>query len=208
MDTTDSAQGSPPPGPGAAATPAPGLRRPGRAALFVTVRSLTTVTVLLAAYYLLPFTGKKVDATALILGLSAVAVIFTAQIRSIARSDHPRLRAVEALATTVPLFLLLYATTYYLLEASTPGSFTQPLTRTDSLYFTLTVFSTVGFGDIVALTEPARIVTMTQMVGNILAVGVATRILFGAVEAAVRRQSTDTRAPQEPQELQEPQEPQ
>lgn len=203
MDATDSAQGSPPPG--GPAAPADGLRRPGRAALAVTLRSLATVTVLLVAYYLLPFTGKTVDVTSLVLGLSGVAVLFAVQIRSIALSDHPRLRAVEALATTIPLFLLLYATTYYLLEASTPGSFTQPLTRTDSLYFTLTVFSTVGFGDIVPLTEPARVVTMTQMAGNILALGVATRIVFGAVEAAVRRQSADTRGPQEPQVPQEPQ---
>ncbi|MEW2413168.1 ion channel [Streptomyces sp. NPDC046866] len=194
MDATGSSPGSTPPA--GTATPARGRRRPGRAALVVTVRSLGTVTVLVCAYFLLPFTRKSIDVTTLALGLTAVAAIFALQIRSITRSAHPRLRAAEALATTMPLFLLLYSTTYFLLEESAPGSFTEPLTRTDALYFTLTVFSTVGFGDIVPRTEPARIVTMTQMTGNILAVGVATRIVFGAVEAAVRRQTAGTREPQ------------
>ncbi|MFJ3882929.1 ion channel [Streptomyces sp. NPDC090077] len=142
MDATGSAQDDyPPEGP---TSPAGRPRRRVRPALVVTIRCLATVAAVLVAYCLLPFTGKQGDITALVLGLSAVAVIFAVQIRSIALSDHPRLRGVEVLATTIPLFLLLYATTYYLLEASGPGSFSAPLTRTDALYFTLTVFSTVG----------------------------------------------------------------
>lgn len=189
MDATGSSHGSTPPGPAPAR---PAKPRRGRAALVATLRSVLTVTVLVAAYYLLPFPRKTFNSTALALGLVGVAVIFASQVRAITRSDHPRLRAIEALAITVPLFLLLYSTAYYLIEESSPDSFTEPLTRTDSLYFTVTVFSTVGFGDIAACTQPARIVTMTQMVGDILILGVATRVLFGAVEAAVRRQSAAT----------------
>lgn len=191
MDGTGSSPDGTPP----AGTAAPGRIRPGRTALVVALRCLTTITILVAAYFLLPFTRRDVDVTNLVIGLSAVTAVFALQIRSITRSDHPRLRAVEALTTTMPLFLLMYSATYFVIEESAPGSFSESLTRTDALYFTLTVFSTVGFGDIVARTEPARILVMTQMVGNILAVGVATRILFGAVEAAVRRQTSGTRDP-------------
>ncbi|MFF5446461.1 potassium channel family protein [Streptomyces sp. NPDC012888] len=187
MDGTDSSPGGAPAG--GSPSPTPVRRMPSRAAVASTLRSVSTATVLVAAYYLLPFSRHHVNAATLALGLTGVAVVFALQIQSITRSAHPRLRAVETLATTVPLFLLLYATTYYLLEESAAGSFTEPLTRTDALYFTLTVFSTVGFGDIAARTETARIVTMTQMAGNVILVGVATRILFGAVEAAVRRQA-------------------
>ena len=38
------------------------------------------------------------------------------------------------------------------------SNFSEPLTRTGALYFTVTVFSTVGFGDITAKTEAARLV--------------------------------------------------
>ena len=43
------------------------------------------------------------------------------------------------------------------------ASFTEPLTRADALYFTVTVFSTVGFGDITAKSETARVVLIVQM---------------------------------------------
>ena len=46
------------------------------------------------------------------------------------------------------------------------GEFTQPLTRTDALYFTVTVFSTVGFGDISPKLEAARVVLIAQMLSH------------------------------------------
>ncbi|MEV4441110.1 potassium channel family protein [Streptomyces sp. NPDC049577] len=67
------------------------------------------------------------------------------------------------------------------------GEFTEPLTRTDALYFTLTVFSTVGFGDITPETHEARIVTMVQMTGDILLLGVAAHVVVGAVQSALGR---------------------
>ncbi|MFH8572612.1 potassium channel family protein [Streptomyces sp. NPDC017993] len=131
------------------------------------------------------FTGGT--AAGLVVGLVALVLLFAGQILLITRSSAPRLRAVEALSTTVPLFLCLFSTAYYLLERGEPGSFSEPLTRTDALYFTLTVFSTVGFGDITPQTAPARVVTMGQMTGNILLVAVAARVMVGAVQAGLRR---------------------
>ena len=59
-----------------------------------------------------------------------------------------------------------YATLRPLLEENedtiSAGNFSEPLTRTDALYFTVTVFSTVGFGDITAKTEAARLVVTGQ----------------------------------------------
>lgn len=84
----------------------------------------------------------------LVLGLVAVSALLAWQTRSVSRSPYPRLRAVEALATVFPLLILLFATSYFLLERSQAGSFTESLSRADAVYFTVTVFSTVGFGDI------------------------------------------------------------
>lgn len=168
----------------------------GRSLVHAVVRPLLTAAGLVVAYYLLPmnrpFAGG--GAVGLVLGLIAVLVIFIWQIRMIARSPRPRLRAVQAFATVLPLFLLLFAAAYYLLEQSEPRSFTEPLTRTDALYFTITVFSTVGLGDIAARSEPARVVTMLQMTGDILVVAVAARMAVGAVQAGLRRQRGDSTA--------------
>jgi hypothetical protein len=62
-----------------------------------------------------------------------------------------------------------------------PGSFGGHLTRTDAMYFTVTVFSTVGFGDITAKTETARLVVTGQMIADLLILGLGIRIILGAV---------------------------
>ena len=76
---------------------------------------------------------------------SSSLVVF--QVRWIITSRFPGLRGVQALATSIPLFLLLFASTYVVMATISASNFSEPLTHTDALYFTVTVFSTVGFGD-------------------------------------------------------------
>jgi hypothetical protein len=122
-------------------------------------RAVTTIGGLLALYYLLPLDHEGTQAVliTLAIGLAALLGLVTFHVRSIIRSPYPTARAVEALSTNIPLFLLLFASAYFVLERLSPGNFTEHLTRCDSLYFTVTVFSTVGFGDITPQTELARL---------------------------------------------------
>jgi len=165
-----------------------GQPRPGRRAAFVALaRAVLIAAGLVTAYYLLPLDprGSRGASTLFACGLLAVVLVFLWEVRTILHSPHPRLKAVEALATTLALFLVLFADAYYLLDHSAPGSFSEPLTKTDALYFTLTTFSTVGFGDITARSETGRVITMVQMAGGLLLVGVAARVLAGAVQAGL-----------------------
>ncbi|WP_078625338.1 potassium channel family protein [Streptomyces iakyrus] len=168
-----------------------GPRRRARAA--VLVRAALIATGLITVYYVLPLDGRSTTGTSVLLacGLLLVVMVFSWEVRAIAHSPYPRLKAVEALAATLVLFLLLFAGTYFLLEYSTPGSFSEPLTKTDSLYFTLTTFTTVGYGDIAARSQTGRVLTMVQMAGGLLLVGVAARILAGAVQAGLRRRGRE-----------------
>lgn len=153
-------------------------------------RALLTAGLLVTAYYLMPLDSAFTTGTVLGLavGIAAVTLLLAWQIRKISRSQRPQLRAMEALGTTLPLYLLLFATTYYLMERSASDSFSEPLSRSDALYFTLTVFSTVGFGDISPRSEPARLLVTGQMTANLLLIGVAARFLLSAVEQARKRQ--------------------
>ncbi len=162
----------------AEARPSPG--RIARTALRVAV----SVAALVALYYLLPLDHSSMPAavTILLIGLAAFIALVTFQVRSIIRSPFPALRATEALATSVPLFVLLFAATYVVLAALSPGSFGGHLTHTDGLYFTVTVFSTVGFGDITAKTETARLVVTGQMLADLIILGIAIKIIVGAVK--------------------------
>jgi hypothetical protein len=99
------------------------------------------------------------------------------------------MRAVQALTSSGPLFLILFATTHYLIEHNATHSYSQTMTRLDALYFTLTVFTTVGFGDIAPVSELARTVTMLQMIGDVLLIFVIARVLFGAVKVGIARRT-------------------
>ena len=50
------------------------------------------------------------------LGLAVFVGLMTWQVRAIEDSSNPALRAVEGLFLAVPLFLLLFASTYFLMS--------------------------------------------------------------------------------------------
>jgi len=152
-------------------------------------RILLTVVGLVVLYYLLPLDRDFQGPTLLrlVAGLAGVALLVAWQVRAILRARHPALRAVEAIALSLPLFLLLFAAAYVLLAGSDSGAFTQPLTRTDGIYFVVTVFATVGFGDIAPVTEVARVLVTLQMVGDLVLIGLVLRIFLTAVNRGRRR---------------------
>jgi voltage-gated potassium channel len=163
-----------------------------RLAVAGTLRTLATVAVLVALYYLLPLDHPSGAGSVakLIFGVVVMILIVWWQIRAIIRSQHPSLRATEALAFTVPLYLLAFAATYFLIEQSRSTSFTEPLTRTDAMYFSVTVFTTVGFGDISAKSEPARLLVTGQMILDLLLLGLVVRLFLRAVKVSQHRAPT------------------
>jgi len=165
------------------------MTAPRRRVLRALLRAALTSTLLVVLYYTVPLNGAMDASTAALLlgGLLVFALVISWQIRAILGSKYPGLRAVEALAFAIPLFLLLFALVYFKMADLQAQAFSEPLTRTDSLYFTITVFSTVGFGDITPLTQPARIVTMVQMLGDLVVVGLVLQVMLGAVKAGRRR---------------------
>jgi voltage-gated potassium channel len=149
---------------------------------------------LLLMYYLMPLWDRQSRSTGvlLVLGLLLVAVLLAWQIRMISTSKYPRVRAIEALSLSAPLFVFVFATAYFATAQGNPGSFSQPLNRTDALYFAVTTFSSVGFGDIVPVTQTARVMVMIQMVGDLIVVGIVVRVILGAVQSGLRRHQSET----------------
>jgi voltage-gated potassium channel len=153
------------------------------------LRSAAAVAVLLLVYYLAPL-DRPIDLVAWIefgTGLLAFALILTWQVRAILNSHVPRLQAGQTVAVGLPMLLVGFAATYVVIASNTPDSFTEPLSRTDALYFTVTVFATVGFGDIAPRGEVARVVTTIQMLTGLVVVGLIAKVLIGAVHLAERR---------------------
>jgi len=186
------------PGPGSPAPPPteqPPPGGPGRRPLLLGVaRSLVTTAGLLTVYFLLPFDRAFTAGTvvALAAGVLAVGLLVAWQVRLILRAPHPALRAVEGIALSLPLVLLLFATAYVQLSGTDPGAFTEPLDRVDGVYFVVTVFATVGFGDISPVSTVARILTTVHMVGDLVLIGLVLRLFLAAVNR--RRRATEPRS--------------
>jgi len=148
------------------------------------VRALASTVVMVALYYLLPLERRSDGLlwVVLVAGVALLATMISWQVRAIEVSPYPAIRAVQALATAAPLFLLLFASTYVVLSADDAATFTEPLSRSDALYLTVTIFATVGFGDISAQTETARLVVTAQMLLDLVVLGLGINVILGAVK--------------------------
>jgi len=181
----------------------PGSRRPHaspearlrtRRVVATGLRAALSTIALVAIYYLLPLDrySAAFSLVTLLVGLVGLVALIAFQIRAIIRAEYPVLRAVGALATSAPLFLLQFAASYFVMGTISPSNFSEPLTRTDALYFTVTVFATVGFGDSTAASQGARILVTGQMLLGILIVGLGARIFVDAVKQGRQQQPPST----------------
>jgi voltage-gated potassium channel len=159
-------------------------------------------TLIILVYFGFPLTRTSGERSVILFvgSLALVGIVWIAQILVTLQSPYPSLRAIESLGTSVPLYLVTFAATHYLIEYRHAGSYSEPMTRLDALYFATTVFTTVGFGDIAPISERARVVTLLQMVGNLILIGLVARILLsaGQLRRSLAERTPDYRRPSQP----------
>jgi len=156
----------------------------------IALGAVAVTVIVLAIYYLVPLDARPHGGilARLIVGFAIFGVVLANELRSIVRHDHPMVRAGAAMLIILPLFVVLFAWIYLTMSHSNPLSFTtRPLDRTEALYFTMTVLSTVGFGDIVPRTDPARILVIIQMVADLVLLAVVVRLIFGVASQSRSR---------------------
>jgi hypothetical protein len=153
------------------------------------LRSALTAAATVAVYYLVPLEGRSPAFLFLELGiaLALLTVVVAWQVRAIIGAEHPGIRASYALASSTPMFLLLFSAAYVILSLNDPEAFSEPLSRSDSIYFTVTVFSTVGFGDITPVAQAARLVVVAQMILDLMVLGLGVRLILSAVQRGRER---------------------
>ena len=107
------------------------------------------------------------------------------QLHQVRRDDLPGLRAIQALGVTIPFFLLVFAALYLSLSQASTAHFSEPLDHTGALYLSITLFSTVGFGDITPESDLTRIVVSFQMLLDLVVIGAVVRLLAFAAKTGV-----------------------
>jgi voltage-gated potassium channel len=164
-----------------------------RSAAASTLRVLVAVTAFGLLYAYAPL-GQQLHGSVLaelVLSLMAFVIVTLWEFRNVARSRYPEIRALEAVGIIIPFILLSFSTVYYVMAHEVEASFGTHLSRLDALYFTVTTFATVGFGDIAAKSEAARTVVTLQMVIDLILIGFIAKALL---TTARRRRDTLTKA--------------
>ncbi|MGW4336682.1 potassium channel family protein [Rhodococcus koreensis] len=164
-------------------------RRRRRAVLRAVLAVVATWALLGAVYYLVPARNYLEEGAVarVVIGTVLFAGVLVWQIRRILRAPLPELRAIEALGAVIALFLIVFASTYLALSHTSPASFNQHLDHTRALYFTVSVFSTVGFGDIIPGTNTARIIVGAQMLLDLILLGAVVKLLVTAARTGLER---------------------
>ncbi len=172
---------------------APPDRRPGRVVVGAALRIIATTALLLVVYFQIPIGGNATSwgLITLVASLAAFTVAVGFQIRRIVDAPLPQLRAVETVATAIPIFVIIFALVYVTMSDMQPDSFTQPISRISGLYFTVTVFTTVGFGDIVARSDTAKAFVTAQMVLDLIILGGLVRAILGASRVGLERRRAE-----------------
>jgi hypothetical protein len=153
-----------------------------RVALFL-LRTTSMLFLLTCAYYVWPARSPASDVSsaarlaAALLAAGLVAFVVRAERRAVRRDPRP-LRYIEALLATLYFLVVVFAAVYHAIAVRT-DQFAGLETKTDGLYFTVTIISTVGFGDIHAVGTAARALVTAQMLFGIIYIGTVIRVLSG-----------------------------
>jgi voltage-gated potassium channel len=150
---------------------------------------LVSWTALLGAYYLIPFDDRSAAGAIvrLIIGLIILIVVLVWLLVRILNADNPGLRAVESLAVVVIMLIIVFAATYLSVVSESPHSFNQSLDHSSALYFTITVLATVGFGDIVPVSDFARMIVSVQMIVDLVFIAAVVRVFINAARMGQAR---------------------
>ena len=149
-----------------------------------TARTLTAAVALLIAYFWFPTDRDPTAGVFVVLagGLIAFAVVTVLQIRQLKRAPYPLLRGVQALLMVSLMFIVAFSLTYVLMAQADPAAFSEPMTKSAAIYFTVTTVATVGFGDIVATTDATRLVVTVQMLMGIGILATTARVVLSATQ--------------------------
>ncbi len=158
------------------------------------IRAITRIavawTLLTVVYFLVPFDGiHGGDALLrLVISLCVFAAAAGWELRQTTRAELPQFRAITALGVLTPLFIVLFSGTYLALSHSRPASFNVRLDHYKALYFMITTLSTVGYGDITATTNMARMLVSVQMLLDLILIGSIVRLLASAAQRGLQRE--------------------
>lgn len=161
------------------------------------VRNFAAVVCALFVYYGVPLDLEigpvgLIGIALFLVGVGGLGWLTTRRIRHLLARPETTGRQVDGILLLLTVMIVFFALSYYLLDQRDPGQFDGIETRTDALYYTVVTLGTVGYGDVHATGQAARVVTMVQIVFDLVVVGV---LLAVGTTSITRRLSPDRTGP-------------
>ncbi|MFD4456963.1 potassium channel family protein [Nocardia sp. NPDC058480] len=88
---------------------------------------------------------------------------------------------VDGVLLVVCVVCVVFSLFYYRLQQLHPDEFDGLVTRTDALYYTMSTLGTIGYGDVHAVGQVARVATMVQIVFDLVVIGTLATIVTTSV---------------------------
>jgi hypothetical protein len=179
------------------------LRRRRKIEIVVQIAGLAMLALLV--YFVIPLDGDHAELFAGALVLVATFALLPLAIRRarhVLTSEQPVLVAAQSLAIALTLLIVSFSSIYFVLGSEHEGQINGVRTKIDALYYTITILSTVGFGDVTATGQGARALVATHMIVNLVFLAVAIRLLSSALEQ--RKDDTPSRPGQAPRSTSDP----
>lgn len=132
------------------------------------------------AFYAFPtrFEDGPLVAAELVLTVVGLAVMTRLVAREVAQVQAGRsVRSTSALASLLVLVVVSFSFAFVVLDQAAPRQVAGLETRTDALYFTVSTMTTVGYGDVHAEGQAARVLVIALIVFNVVVVAGLLRAL-------------------------------
>jgi len=147
-------------------------------------RDILALAAVLVAYYAAPVgelpsrAGIAFSVLGLLAGLAVVAWLIIRQVQLLVDTD-PEDTSIQADSLILLIFVIvpLFSFGYLALEKADSSQFADLATKTDALYFTISTLGTVGFGDVHATGQLARVLVTIQIVFDLVFLAAVVSVL-------------------------------
>ena len=150
--------------------------------------------VLVAAYAVAPVPDEawSIGTFALyaVVCLSIFAVVTVMALVRLSKARRPLFEGLAFVSIMAAILVLSYAWLYLVMSVGDPTSFTEQLNKVSSVYFTVTVLATVGFGDITPTGDISRLVVTSQMILGFTLITIAIKTVLSSTTSAVKKRGT------------------
>ncbi len=164
------------------------------------VRMSVVLAVVLVFYFTVPVsfeiaTNEIVQILVSMVALALLGLLVLVEVRHQLLDDD---RRIDGLVLALMIAVLGFALGFYVLAHRNPGEITELSTRVDALYFTMSTLLTVGYGDVHAVGQTARVLVLIQMIFNVVILATAASTINRRVRTQAQKRAEARRTQRKP----------